>query len=184
VEVGVCGDSLINTTPGTKAGVLLYLPNMNIMTNGKLGEVVCYDSTVTLSFSALLIVYIEALSLVRREVYMNPHHPMGGVEYPSVEWDFFHVPFTNPWVVASHHKKPINLYKYAKDRARVWIQAEMTASPASWASPPPSSRLKELSDDPIAIRLEKRGVTRWIQTSGNDKRVGPGTLCFHNGVMY
>lgn len=181
VEVGVCGDSLVNTLAGTKAGVLMYLPNMDIGINAKGGEDVCYDSTIALTFSALLIVYIEALSIVRREVYMNPYHPKGGIEYPGLEWDFHHTPFTKPWTVASQHKSPINLYQYAKERARAWIQAEMAASPVSWKSPPPGlNQMVVVANEPVAIRLKKRGVDQWIQTMLTDPRITPHTLCYHN----
>ena len=184
VEVGVCGDSLVNTLVGTKAGVLMYLPNMNVVVNGNAGEDVCYDSTLALTFSALLIVYIEALSIVRREVYMNPHHPRAGMQYPGMEWDFFHTPFAKPWTVASHHKSPINLYTYAKERARAWIQAEMTASPKSWSKSPPVGVVKQVSKEPVAIRLQKRGIHHWIQTVITDTRVTPDTLCYRNPDMF
>ena len=179
VEVGVCGDSLVDTMPGTKAGVLVYLPNMNIMANGKQGEDVCYDSTISLTFSALLMVYTEALSIVRKAVYVNPRHPRGGVEYPNIEWDFFHTPFTKPWVVGPN-KTPINLHLYAKERARFWIQAEMVASPLSWTTPP--SRTPEDKNDPLAVKMEKRGVNTWIQSSTSDLK--SNTIYYQKGIQF
>jgi len=166
VEYGVCGDSLIQTIPGSKAGVLMYLPRMG-------GEMdTCNESPTTISFSALLIVYIETVSRVRREIYANPSHPYGGRMYRGIEWDHTHVPFSKPWPVTSDTGRVINLHTFSQRRADVWLQAERIASPDMWKCsvsriiPTPSPTLSK--GDIVHVRFSAHGVSRWVETTVHD----------------
>lgn len=134
VECGVLGDSLVNTLDRTATGVLLYLPSMDVRRNAAAGQDVCYESNLTLAFSALLIVYIEAVSHVRREIHRTPGHALCGVDYPSLHWDYTHPPYDRPWVVSSRSdmKKTTDLLRVARARARVWLDAERAANPRMW----------------------------------------------------
>jgi hypothetical protein len=188
VEYGICGDSLIDTIPGSKAGVLMYLPNMK----PESGDVQ-HETSLTLSFSALLLAYIETVSIVRREVYRTPHHPRGGQMYTSIEWDFTHAPFTKPWDVFStgtHKTRDINICDFAKERAALWLQAERIASPDSWKESVP--RCVGLSKgDRVSLRLYNPGVTNWVgavvvDESGPefDVPIPPNTLCRTDTSMF
>ena len=184
VEVGVGGDSLIETIPGSRAGVLLYLPTMSIMANGTDGQDVCYDSTLTLTFSALVILYTETISIVRREIYNTPQHPMGGRPYPGMQWDFAHIPFSSPWITASA-KKNINIHEYAKERARAWLRSEVDASPDSWKPRIPTAPKPIIEDhEHIVVRKQKRGINRWEHTTKKRVKTNSETvLCYHQGIM-
>jgi len=181
VEVGVCGDSLVDTISGSRAGILMYLPNMSVMANAPQQDV-CYDSTKTIAFSALLILYAEALSIVRKEVYTTPHHPMGGQPYPCMEWDFAHVPFSKPWTVStsSKNKHTVDIHEYARERARAWVRAEMVASPESWKPAPTNPHTTTTTSGPVYAMTSKRGVNRWVRASNPQ----PGSLCYQNDRMF
>jgi hypothetical protein len=184
VEAGVGGDSLIDTIPGSRAGILLYLPTMSILANGTDGQDVCYDSTLTLTFSALVILYAETISIVRREIYKTPQHPMGGQPYSCMKWDFAHVPFSSPWLTSSA-KKNINIHEYAKERARAWLRAEVAASPDSWKPRIPTSPQPNIEDhEHILVRTQKRGINRWEHTTKKRLKTTPETLlCLRQGTM-
>jgi hypothetical protein len=185
VEVGVEGDSLIDTIPGSRAGVLMYLPTMSILANGSDGQDVCYESTLTLTFSALVILYAETISIVRRKIYQTPQHPLGGRPYACMEWDFAHIPFSSPWKTSST-KTTINIHEYAKERARAWLRAETAASPEAWRPRIPTSPQPIIEDDAhVVVRTQKRGINRWEHTTKKRIKTTPETsLCFHNGIMF
>lgn len=164
LEYGVCGDSLMQTIPGTKAGVLMYLPSMG----GAMDT--CYESAMSMSFSALLIVYIETVSLVRKAIYATPSHPLGGRIYGAVEWDHAHVPFSTPWPVASDTGRTINMRAFVERRVEVWLQAERVAAPEAWK---PRARRMTPSPtidkgDTVYIRFDAHGVSRWEETAVRD----------------
>ena len=166
VEYGVCGDSLMGVMPGTKAGVLLYISNMSIESAVRDGDV-CTETSLTLSFSALLLAYAEMLSIVRRTVYEHSTHPCGGVDYAARAWDYSHVPYRNPFPVHTPRvDKPtrtLDLAEFAAQRAQLWLEAERAACPDAW-----TSQHSMLSTDrvhvgmPLAMRLRASGVDAWV----------------------
>lgn len=188
VEYGVCGDSLVETLPHTRQGILMYVSCMNSATAARLGDV-CYDTSMALSFSALLLAYIETLSLVRRAVYEHPHHPCGGVEYAARTWDYLHVPYTKPFPVASrdeHSARTINIAEFAQRKARIWLQAEQAANPGLWE--PSTTNVKGVAvGTRVPVRLWKPGVTTWVEATvisvhplTFDVPISPGSMAFIN----
>lgn len=176
VEYGMYGDSLVDTIPHTKAGVLMYLPNMG---------------SLSMSFSALLIVYVESVSLVRRAMYKNSSHPLGGRAYPGIEWDYSHVPYTTPWPVFSSSVKSVCLSEFAERRARVWIQAEQAASPDRWKPHIPRTVPHLRPGDTIHVRHEAPGVTRWVRATVKstnplvlDVEHAPQSVLFAHNVFF
>lgn len=167
VEYGVMGDSMVDTNERTRAGVLMYLPSMDVAANGAAGEDVCYESNMSLAFTAILVAYIETVSIVRKIVYSTPYHPHGNQSYACIQWDFSHTPFEKLWTVASAHKrkKTKNLYKFALDRAAVWVAAEAVARPEHWKTPVP---LNIPSHDAIDVRVHKHGVCRWLKLTKSE----------------
>ena len=193
VEYGVCGDSLVNTIKGSKAGILMYLPNMNPETNSRSGQDVHHETSLTLSFSALLLAYIETVSLVRKEVFRTPRHPQGGKMYPHAEWDFTHVPFNKPWMVFATSKtrtREIRIDRFAQGRASVWLQAERAASPESWKDTVP--RVIGLTKgERVHLRVQGPGVINWVGAVVTDPEgptfnvpVPPNTLCRTSTSMF
>jgi hypothetical protein len=193
VETGICGDSLINTRPGTKAGVLMYLPNMNPESNTRDGDHTPHETSLTLSFSALLIAYIETVSIVRKAVYHTPRHPNGGQLYQCIEWDFGHPPFDKQWTVFAtpkYRKRRVRLDTFAKERAAVWLQAERAAAPESWkdvVSPP----IGLARGARVSLRLQTTGVVNWVdavvvtsQPLKFNVTVLPHTLCRTDTSMF
>ena len=174
----------------------MYLPSMSSVSNGMAGQDVCHETSLTLSFSALLIVYVETLSLVRRAVYETPYHPCGGKMYSSVAWDYSHVPFSSPWTVCTNpgtKQRNINLSEFASKRAVVWLRAEREASPESWKEPVPLTVDLGLSvGDSVSLRLQKSGINTWIasivtRTSPHlafDVPCPPHTLCHTNSRIF
>ncbi len=165
VEYGVCGDSLVDSVPHTKQGVLIYISNMNTQASQRSGDV-CYESSMSLSFSALLLAYVETLSVVRRAVYEHPTHPYGGVDYPARAWDYHHTPYTKPFPVASPLTKPprtINLAEFARKKARVWLKAEQAACPAAWALTPSLNASDVYVGMEMPLRMCHPGVTTWVR---------------------
>jgi hypothetical protein len=185
VEFGICGDSLTDTIPGSRAGVLIYLPNMRTDTH----ECdVQHETSMTLSFSALLLAYVETVSLVRKQVYRTPHHPHGGKLYPGIEWDFAHVPFNKPWRVSVD--KTIHMREFARERASVWLRAERTASPDAWRCTIPRS-LPLRRGDQVRLRLTSPGIAKWVDALVVDPKgptfdvsLTPNTLCRTDTSMF
>jgi hypothetical protein len=166
VEYGVCGDSLVNTLPHTKQGVLMYVSNMNTESAARSGDV-CYESSMSLSFSALLLAYVETLSLVRRAVYEHPTHPYGGVDYESRDWDYTHTPFTSPYPVACLNNKPVrtvNIASFASKKAAIWLDAEKSANPEAWTCAPQLCSKDVHVGMKCAVRMWSLGVTTWVNT--------------------
>lgn len=194
VEYGIRDTSLMNTVPGTRAGVLMYLPNMYVRSNGEDGQDVCYDTSVTLSFSALLIVYAEAVSIVRKTVYSNPSHTYGGKHYDHIRWDFAHEPFSKRWVVSGRcgSKKSINLYEHASKKANTWIQAEIVSSPELWkASISSQVQLRIPQGGSVMVCTRVKNGMKWVHTSLLDDttmtftdRIQPNSLCNYNGQFF
>jgi len=120
---------------------------------------------MSLSFSGLLLAYVETLSLVRRAVYEHPTHPYGGVDYPAREWDYTHTPFSYPYPAACLNGKParcVNLASFAAKKAAIWVEAEKTANPAAWASPPRICAKDVHVGMKCALRMWSPGVTAWV----------------------
>lgn len=172
VEYGVMGDSLVDTTESTRAGVLMYLPSMDVAANAAAGEDVCYESNLTLAFTAILIAYIETVSIVRKIVYSTPQHPLGNQPYACMQWDFSHTPFETPWTVASAHKKhkSKNLYKFALERAARWVAAETVARPEHWKPPVPAPPPPPDDDTVVDVRVHKAGVCTWLRLTNEQLR--------------
>jgi len=166
VEYGVCGDSLVGTLPHTKQGVLMYVSTMNAEAAARSGEV-CHESALSLSFSALLLAYVETLSLVRRAVFEHPLHPYGGVDYHAREWDYTHTPYTKPFPVACLDDRPartINIAEFAKKKAEVWLRAEVAANPMAWTHPLPPLGPKDVRlGMKVPIHVKSRGVDMWVE---------------------
>lgn len=191
VEHGICGDSLIDTIKGSKAGILMYLPNMNPETNSLAGHNVSHETALTLSFSALLLAYIETVSIVRKEVYRTPHHPRGGQVYANIEWDFTHLPFHKPWMVFAHPKsnaREVRIDSFAVERAAVWLRAERVAVPDAWKDPVPRALAKGTR---VSLRLHEPGVHNWVGAVVTDEEgptfdvpVPPHTLCRTDDAMF
>ena len=180
VEYGVCGDSLVHTLPHTKQGVLMYISNMNTDDAARSGDV-CHESSLSLSFSALLLAYAETLSIVRRAVYEHPTHPYGGVDYPAREWDYTHTPYSKPFPVASPACKPlrtVNIAAFASKKAELWIRAEVISNPAAWAPPP----TLEVDDVHVGMKMPLRlwhpGVTQWVSARVTHVDTNEGVVSF------
>lgn len=185
VENGICGDSLINTIQGSKAGVLMYLPNMKPESTGNE-----HETSLTLAFSAILIAYIETMSIVRKEVFRATHHPHGGKLYPNIEWDFTHLPFSKPWMVFASRSRYINLGEFAKARAVVWLQAERAASPDAWKDGVPRNVGLTVGER-VQLRMQAPGVANWVEAVVTDTAgptfsvtVPPHTLCRTDASMF
>ena len=176
VEYGVTGDSLVDTLPHTRQGVLMYVSNMNTEAASRTGDV-CYETSTSLSFSALLLAYAETLSLVRRAVYEHPTHPCGGTDYAARVWDYTHVPYTHPFPVACAAENPprtVNIAEFASKKAKVWLAAENAANPDAWALPPPLDLVNVHVGMRMPMRLVQSGVTVWV----NAKVTGVKPLAF------
>ena len=163
VEYGVLGDALLNTLPHTKQGLLMYMSTMNTQSAARSGDV-CYETSLSLSFSALLLAYAETLSRVRRAVYEHPTHPRGGVDYAAREWDYTHSAITR-YPVATPPDKPartLNLASFAAGKAAMWLRAEKLANPTAWASPPALCSKDVHVGMKCELRMWSPGVTTWV----------------------
>lgn len=171
VEYGICGDSLVNSIPHTKQGVLMYVSTTNTESASRSGDV-CYETSLSLSFSALLLAYIETLSLVRRAVFEHPFHPNSGIDYPSREWDYAHVPYNKPFPVACLPNSParnIDISQFAAKKAKMWLCAEASANPTAWTRPYPTLTPRTVYIGAVVcIRIQKHGVMTWIAAHVTD----------------
>jgi len=179
IEYGVCGDSLVDTLPHTKQGLLMYISSMNTQSAAESGDV-CYESSLSLSFSALLITYAETVSLVRRAVYEHPTHPYGGMHYTACNWDYTHVPYTKPFPVAGNKPtaRTLNLFTLARKKAQMWIHAETVACPAAWTLPRQLHARDVHVGMKIPLRLAHKGVAMWIEVQVLSVDVHTGNVEF------
>jgi len=165
IECGVSGESLMGSLPGTKAGVLLYIANMNTATACGVTDV-CYETSLSLSFSALLITYVELVSEVRKRVYEHPYHKYSGVHYLCQQWDYDHKPFQKPFPVYTRPGKRcrgLNLFQLAVEKANLWIQAEQAVNGSQWQKK--ESLLVPLYFYPgqkLVVRVSEVGVVLWM----------------------
>jgi len=91
------------------------------------------ETSARMSFTALLLVYVEMVSLVRRRVYAQVGHPRGGVEYRCRAWDNNHPRPTT--VIRVHGKKQsrgIDVATLATARAEAWVRLEQFLAPQEW----------------------------------------------------
>ena len=167
VEYGLKKDSFMGVAPGMKAGVLVYVGNMSCEDAFRTGDI-CYDTSLTLSFSALLIAYIEMVSVVRREVYASNGHVFGGLNYCSKFWDFTHVPYTTPFPLAcpaSRAPRTIDLAAFARERALVVLEAERMASPTTWAVCSSDTAAALSPGTRVAACYREKGIRVWLRVT-------------------
>lgn len=167
VEYGVCGDSLLNTLPHTKQGILMYVGCMSAESASRTGDL-CYDNSLALSFTALLVAYVETVSLVRRAVYEHLSHPYGGVDYAARQWDYAHTPYTVPFPIASQDHRPartINIAEFARRKSRQWIEAESIANPVAWSAPVTTVDTNIRVGQRAMVRLARVGVRTWVHAT-------------------
>lgn len=130
VETGVRGANLRHVIAGTKAGMLVYVGNITNDTLQPCG----LESTARLSFTALLLTYVEMVSEVRRRVYSEPSHPLHGIDYESRVWDHTHKPTSAYFYVHSKTGTPRKVFirELAHRRAENWILLEQIRAPSEW----------------------------------------------------
>lgn len=164
VERGTLGQNLQNTLRGTKAGILLYVTNVDVALFSKYATLHA-DTSLSLSFSLLLLTYAETVSLVRKHIYEHRVHPYGHQEYKARMWDYTHVPYYKRYVLGRNHV--VDMSSIAHEAAQKWILAEKHVHPQLWKHQVVdiNELMKDTTD--CCVRILVNGEPVWIRTNIN-----------------